>query len=175
MSQDYCTTGSSSYCSNPECSGSEVDYFFFASGSGDDALIECVNLELIENIIGTSVALYMVDPEKTIPNIWGETKKKFFYNQIKLYSYVYYEEPTNEMGFWGKNVKRKIKAYFHNKTLEKANLDKTSIKEGDVIEWNNVFYEISNVSDGGALLHGKLSYTTYCEAFQTSLTQINIE
>lgn len=180
--QNYCS-GTLDYCSNNTYTSCSSEYqdnygdeYFFASGSNDVDYISCLNKELIEKL-GQFVFLYIIDENKTVANVWGESKQKFYYDPVKIRARILYENSDQQFGVFGKDMKRKIKCYFHNEMLNTYGLKYRNIQEGDVLKFGEIYYTISFVSDYGKVLFGNPTnpFMTYAEGVETPHSLTGIE
>lgn len=114
-------------------------------GSGRDAsFLRSVNRELVNKHIDTEVEVYKIAPEYTKENIYNESKNKVYYDPVVLQCIIdrdVHEIINNaEMLDFSRNAS----FAFLRDDLKDLNL---YIEEGDIILWDNEYYELKNVYD----------------------------
>lgn len=137
----------------------------------DVSLIRSLNRELINKIVAQEIGYYKLDLNATNSNIYGESNRKFYYDPVLIRCLIQNNslESSNSNGIV--DISRSIQIRFLKDILIHINL----VPEiGDVVIWNNDFYEIDNV-DQSQLVLGKnpdYAYTDYLEDFGSSLSII---
>jgi len=112
-------------------------------GSARDAsLIRSINRELINNIIDVEVVFYKLSLEETKSNMYDESDKKVYYQPMRLNCLALKEEKTYTGDDNGYDSSRTGEFNFLRDDLKDKNV---IIEEGDVLEWDNEFYEIDGV------------------------------
>ena len=111
-------------------------------GSDRDAsLVRTANRELINNFIDVEIAFYKLSLEDTRANMYDESDSKVYFSPMRINCLALKDEKT----YIGDDV------YDQTRTGEFAFLrddlkDKNIIiEEGDIIEYDNEFYEIDGV------------------------------
>jgi hypothetical protein len=124
-----------------------------------------VSNEIIEKIIGQPIAYYPVDLDRTnFHSLYGEAIKKTFLPPLRVYVLVEWEDPGSraEDGF-GVEKRTKLQLHFHKRRLtEDQNL---FVREGDFIEYNQIYYEIVSLAEPRQLFgqgNHKLEVTANC-------------
>lgn len=128
------------------CSGSceNEQYGPLFNQQADLKFIQCINRELLLTV-GQYVIYYRVSEKYTKANIYGESKRKFFLNPIKIFARVEKQEPIQTIGTYSLDQEDRIIIYFDKFQLERFNLKPSVgdfIKFGDV---NGIMYEILRV------------------------------
>ena len=108
-------------------------------GRADIQFINCLNSELLKNIVSQSILYFRVDEERTQQNIYGESKRKFWKNPIKLFARVEVQEPTQKIDQFSLDEENKITIYFDKYDLYKNNVKPTV---GDYVKFSTITYEI---------------------------------
>jgi len=112
-------------------------------GSARDAsLIRSVNRELINNLIDIEVAYYKLSLEETQANMYDESDKKVYYAPMRLNCLASKEEKSYVGDDSGYDSTRTGTFDFLRDDLKDKNI---IIEEGDIVEWDNEFYEIDGV------------------------------
>jgi hypothetical protein len=112
-------------------------------GSARDAsLLRSINRELINDFIDTEVAFYKLSLEDTAANMYDEADNKVYYAPMRINSLVQKDEKTMLGDDYGLEYTRTGIFAFHRPDLKDKNI---IIEEGDVLEWDNEFWEIDSV------------------------------
>ena len=112
-------------------------------GSARDAsLIRSVNRELINNLIDIEVAYYKLSLEETQANMYDESDKKVYYSPMRLSCLATKDEKSYVGDDSGYDSTRTGAFDFLRDDLKDKNI---IIEEGDILEWDNEFYEIDTV------------------------------
>jgi hypothetical protein len=139
----------------------------------DFEFVQKINRELIVEIIDNIVILYKAHPEITNTNIYGESSQKVRYVGIELAALVKYGDnnPKNE-GF-GYDTIQEVEFHFVRRLLEEVNI---LPEEGDIIKFNELYYEIHNTTDT-QLVGNRPEFSTsiICKAHLTRKSNLNIE
>jgi hypothetical protein len=148
----------------------------------DVSLFRHLNRELLNNIIEQKVGYYKLNLDKTQANIYGESVKKTYNDPVLLNCLIERGDTaplTNELGM---DITRTMKFRFLRDDL--AGIDLSTELEadgkgftynivpevGDVILWNNDFYEVNNANEN-QLIVGKdpsYSYATQTDDYGSS-------
>lgn len=110
--------------------------------SRDVSLVRRLNRELINGIINTEVVIYKISTQFTKVNIYGESTKKVFFNPMRVNSLITRQDKDFDGDDYN-TFTREIKFSFLRDDLKDKNL---VILEGDVIKWDNEYYELTYVS-----------------------------
>ena len=110
--------------------------------SRDVSLVRRLNRELINGIINTEVVIYKISTQFTKVNIYGESTKKVFFNPMRVNSLITRQEKDFDGDDYN-TFTREIKFSFLRDDLKDKNL---VILEGDVIKWDNEYYELTYIS-----------------------------
>lgn len=114
-------------------------------GSGRDAsFLRRVNRELVNEHIDTEVQVYKIAPEYTKQNIYGESKHKIYYDPVVVSAIIDREVHQVLANSEMLDFSRNASFAFIRDDLKDLNL---FIEEGDVILWDNEYYELKNVYD----------------------------
>lgn len=113
-------------------------------GSARDAdFIRKINKELLYKIIDTEIILYSYDPNSSDSDLRGETSNRFYFEPVRLSCLINRTNPTfnNDQGI-GSTFNQNLELAFLTDTLKDTNVYP---KSGDIIEWDNDFYEITTL------------------------------
>ena len=107
-------------------------------------LIDSMNEELIDNIIGQTVDIYKINVENTNENIYGESSTKYYDKGFRVNCLIQFDEPEINLDEFGTDVNATIEMYFHRTTLVEANFFP---EVGDIIDWNGFYWEMNGVTE----------------------------
>ena len=120
----------------------ETKPFFIPQKEVD--LIDVLNEELIDDILGQYVDIYKVSVDDTEDNIYGESSTKYFEQGFRVNCLISFEEPTIEQNDFGPDLNANLEMYFHRTTLKEANFYP---EIGDIVEWNDIYWEMNAVTE----------------------------
>tara|TARA_B100000676_G_C17904669_1_gene746573 strand:- start:237 stop:656 length:420 start_codon:yes stop_codon:yes gene_type:complete len=131
-----------------------------------------LNGELISDIIEQIVIIYKIDASQTTANVYGESMDKIYYPGVETGCFVESDPQSTLYEGFGPDVKKGTLFRFHQKLCE--------IKEiypeiGDIIAWENAYFEISNVVEN-QFLGGQpeKNYSLICNAHMSRKSSLNI-
>jgi hypothetical protein len=148
----------------------------------DISLFRHLNRELLNNIIEQKVGYYKLNLDKTQSNIYGESVKKTYNDPVLLNCLIERGDTDPKTDELGMDVTRNMKFRFLRDDLAGIDLS-TELgadgrgftynivpEVGDVILWNNDFYEVNNANEN-QLIVGKdpsYSYATQTDGYGSS-------
>ena len=138
----------------------------------DVRLMNSLNGELLNDIIEQFVIVYKINPNETEANLYGESLDKIYYEGVKINCLVETDpQSTNYEGFIP-DVKKGTIFRFHQKLCEIKNIYP---EVSDIIEWENAYFEISNVVEN-QFLGGQpeKNYSLVCNAHLSRKSRLNI-
>lgn len=152
----------------------------------DISLFRHLNRELINNIIEQKVGYYKINLDKTQANIYGESSQKTYNDPVLINCLIERGDTTATTDEFGVDFTRTMEFRFLRDDL--AGLDLSTElgadgrgftynivpEAGDVILWNNDFYEVDNVNEN-QLIVGKdpsYSYAIQTDGYGSSLSII---
>lgn len=116
------------------------------TGKKEKDLVKQVNDEIIERVVGQTIAYYPVSVEHTnFHEIYGEAIQKNFLNPIRIYAMVEYSSETTTTTPLGVDRVEKIKVSFHKRRLTED--QDLFVREGDFIQYGENFYEILTLAE----------------------------
>lgn len=133
-----------------------------------------INRELVSDVVDVDVILYKIALETTAVNLYGEATEKARYTGVELKSLVRYPKNiSNTKDGFGVDVEQNVEFRFVRALLEQV---KTYPEAGDIIYYDEAYYEIDNVNDT-QLVAGQPQYTTsiLCNAHLTRRSGVQIE
>lgn len=140
----------------------------------DFEFIQHITRELIDETMDVSVVLYKIVANAAKVNIYGESTAKARYTPVKVNAIVNYNKNTVSSGDgFGVDQQQRVDFRFARRMLKEVN---TYPEIGDIIGYNNHYYEINNIQET-QLIAGKPGFNTaiICVAHLTRRTSIDIE
>ena len=137
-------------------------------------IIDTMNEELIDEIIGQSVDIYKVSIDNTDENIYGESSTKYFDKGFRVNCLILFGEPEAEMmeGV-GTDINTNIEMYFHRKSLKDA---KFYPEVGDIVDWNGFYWEMNGVVEPQLIAgHHEFKHEIKAIAHRSRLSSLQIE
>ena len=111
------------------------------TGQKEKDFVKQVNDEVIERVVGQTVAYYPVSLEHTnYHDLYGEAIEKSFLNPIRVYAMVKYESEDTTATNLGVDRIQKISVMFHKRRLVED--QDIFVREGDFIQHGKHFFEI---------------------------------
>ena len=102
-------------------------------GEKERNLVKQVNDELIERVIGQSVAYYAISMKHTkFHKVYGEAIKKTFLPPVRVYALIEGPETDHKTERYGMDKSPKITVHFHKRRLQKDQdlfLEKLALRE----------------------------------------------
>ena len=117
------------------------------AGKKEKDLVKQVNDEIIERVVGQTIAYYSIDLERThFHDLYGEAIQKTFLPPVRVKALIEYEGLKTE---YSKNIgldkTQSIVVHFHKRRLtEDQNL---FVREGDFVLYGDSFYEIVTLEE----------------------------
>lgn len=139
----------------------------------DFALLVNINRELLSNVVEQEVLYYKVSLEQTQANIYGESLDKVYWSAVKLNCLIDRGDQQTTSDDFGADSIRDVKFAFLRKDLSDAS---TFPEVGDIIEWQEDFYEVDNTTENQLLLGKDEHYalTSYGPSYGGTLSIICI-
>tara|TARA_B100000287_G_C20657062_1_gene788881 strand:+ start:1834 stop:2310 length:477 start_codon:yes stop_codon:yes gene_type:complete len=148
--------------------------FFLPQGEMD--LIDAINEELIDEIVGQSVDIYKVDVDETDMNMYGESDTKYFKVGFRVNCLIMFNEPeTLYEGEYGPDYNATMEMYFQRANLSSGSLNFYP-EIGDIVDWNEHYWEISSVVEPQLVLgHPGYKHQIKALANRARLSNLQIE
>jgi len=109
--------------------------------SRDASLIKSINRELINRYIDTEIAFYKLSLHDTNANMYDEADGKSYYSPMRINCLALKEEKS----YIGEDQYDSSRLGEFNFLRDDVKSKNIIIEEGDVLEWDNEFYEIDGV------------------------------
>ena len=113
-------------------------------GQRDAGLVHKFNMELINDIIDTEVAVYKLSIENTKTNIYNESDKKIYHTPIKIPALIDYQPQTYEGTEFGQDYQQTANFAFMREYLKDIDV---FVEVGDIIEYNGDYWEIDSIQE----------------------------
>jgi len=107
-------------------------------------LINKMNEELIDEIVGQSVDIYKINIENTDDNIYGESTTKYYDKGFRVNCLILFNEPEIDQNDFGADLNGNIEMYFQRQSLKDADFYP---EIGDIVDWNDFYWEINGTSE----------------------------
>ena len=134
-------------------------------GKKERDLVKQVNDELIERVIGQTIAYYSVDIERTnFHDLYGEALTKTFLPPVRVNALVEFDGITTKYSSnIGLDKESSITIHFHKRRLTED--QDLYVREGDFVLYGDILYEIVTLSEPKQLfgqIDHKLEITAKC-------------
>ena len=131
-----------------------------------------LNGELLSDIIEQVVVIFKINAQETQPNVYGEAIDKIYFPGVETGCLVETDPESTIYEGFGPDVKKGTIFKFHQKLCELKNIYP---QVGDIVEWENAYFEISNVIEN-QFLGGQpeKNYSLVCNAHLTRQSRINL-
>tara|TARA_Y100001963_G_scaffold77066_1_gene106882 strand:+ start:3142 stop:3606 length:465 start_codon:yes stop_codon:yes gene_type:complete len=107
-------------------------------------LIDSMNEELIDEIVGQFVDIYKLSVDNTEENMYGESTTKYYESGFRVNCLIMFNEPETLQDDFGADLNTSVEMYFHRTTLKEANFYP---EIGDIVDWNDIYFEINSVTE----------------------------
>ena len=129
---------------------SRTNPFFLPQKEFD--LINSMNEELIDEIVGQSVDVYKINVEQTDDNIYGESSTKYYDVGFRVNCLIQFNEPEVNQDEFGADV------------------------TGDIVDWNDSYWEIDGVTEPQLVAgHPAYKHQIKATAHYARLSSLQIE
>jgi len=138
-------------------------------------LIDSMNEELIDEVLGQYVDIYKVDVESTDANVYGESSTKYYNVGFRVNCMLNYNEPETTYEDGIADVNSSIDMFFQRNNLSSGSLDFFP-EVGDVVDWNQHFWEINSVTEPQLIAgHQGFRHNINATAHRSRLSNLQIE
>ena len=138
-------------------------------------LINSMNEELIDEIVGQSVDIYKVNVENTDENIYGESTTKYFDVGFRVNCLILYNEPEIIQDEFGPDKNASIEMYFQRENLSSGSLNFYP-EIGDIVDWNDYYWEINGTTEPKLFAgHPNFKHNIVATAHRSRLSSLQIE
>jgi len=138
-------------------------------------MIDSMNEELIDEIVGQSVDIYKVNINNTEENVYGESSTKVFDTGFRVNCLILFNEPEMILEDYGSDLGANIEMYFQRNNLASGSLNFYP-EIGDIVDWNNFYWEIGSVTEPQLIAgHPGYSHSIKTIAHRSRLSSLQIE
>ena len=138
-------------------------------------LINVMNEELIDEIVGQSVDIYKVNVETTNENMYGESSTKYYDKGFRVNCLIQFNEPTIDQDEFGADLNSSIEMYFQRENLASGSLNFYP-EIGDIVDWNEFYWEINGTTEPQLLAgHPEYNHQIKASAHRSRLSSLQIE
>ena len=138
-------------------------------------IIDSMNEELIDEIVGQSVDIYKVSVENTDDNIYGESSTKYFEQGFRVNCLLMYNEPEIVDDGMGADLQGTLEMFFQRANLASGSLNFYP-EIGDIVDWNNDYYEVNGVTEPQLVAgHPAYNHQVRATAHKSRLSSLQIE
>ena len=138
-------------------------------------IIDTMNEELIDEIIGQSVDIYKVSIDNTDENIYGESTTKYYEVGFRVNCLILFNEPEIIQDDFGADENASIEMYFQRNNLSSCSLNFYP-EMGDIVDWNNYYWEINGTTEPQLIAgHPGYKHSIQATAHRARLSSLQIE
>tara|TARA_B100000700_G_scaffold327110_1_gene440664 strand:+ start:550 stop:1023 length:474 start_codon:yes stop_codon:yes gene_type:complete len=138
-------------------------------------LINSMNEELIDEVVGQSVDIYKVNVERTDENLYGESTTKYYDIGFRVNCLILYNEPEIIQDEFGADNNSSIEMYFQRENLSSGSLNFYP-ENGDIVDWNDIYWEINGTTEPQLFAgHPNFKHQIKATAHRSRLSSLQIE
>ena len=151
---------------------SQTKPFFIPQKEFD--LINQMNEELIDELVGQSVDIYKVSVDETEENLYGESTTKYYEVGFRVNCLISFETEVTQDEF-GADLDANMEMSFQRANLSSGSLNFYP-EIGDVVDWNNFYWEINGTTEPQLIAgHPGFSHQIKATAHRARLSSLQIE
>ena len=134
-----------------------------------------MNEELIDEIVGQSVDVYKISIDNIDENIYGESTTKYYEVGFRVNCLILFNEPEITQDEFGADENADIEMYFQRNNLASGSLNFYP-ETGDIVDWNDSYWEINGTTEP-QLIAGNPDYkhSIKATAHKARLSSLQIE
>ena len=138
-------------------------------------LIDAMNEELIDEILGQYVDIYKISLDETNANLYGESTTKYYNVGFRVNCMLMYNEPESTQDEFGDDVTSTLDMFFQRNNLASGSLNFYP-ETGDIVDWNDHFWEVDSVTEP-QLIAGSPNFrhNIFASAHRSRLSNLQIE
>ncbi len=115
----------------------------------DVRFFNSISQELVDYVMDTPIVVYKIDVTNTDSNLYGESPNGKSYSQgILLTCIIAHDDQVTETEEFGPSILQTVTFAFQRERIKILGFYP---ENGDIVEWNNSFYEISGVIENQLL------------------------
>ena len=152
---------------------SQTKPFFIPQKEFD--LINSMNEELIDELVGQSVDIYKVNVENTNENLYGESTTKYYDIGFRVNCLIDFTEPEIVQEEFGADLNSNITMYFQRENLASGSINFYP-EMGDIVDWNDFYWEINGTTEPQLFAgHPNFKHNIVATAHRSRLSSLQIE
>ena len=138
-------------------------------------IIDSMNEELIDEIVGQSVDIYKVSIDNTEENVYGESTTKYYEVGFRVNCLIQFNEPEIVQDEFGADENASIEMYFQRNNLSSGSLNFYP-EMGDIVDWNDHYWEINGTTEPQLIAgHPGYKHSIVATAHRARLSSLQIE
>ena len=138
-------------------------------------VIDSMNEELIDEIVGQSVDIYKVSIDNTDENVYGESTTKYYEVGFRVNCLILFNEPEITQDEFGADENADIEMYFQRNNLASGSLNFYP-ETGDIVDWNDFYWEINGTTEPQLIAgHPGYKHSIVATAHRARLSSLQIE
>ena len=138
-------------------------------------LINSMNEELIDELVGQSVDIYKVNIDNTEENVYGESTTKYYDVGFRVNCLLLYNEPEITQDDFGADLRGDIEMYFQRENLSSGSLNFYP-EIGDIVDWNDFYWEIDATTEPQLFAgHPTFKHQIKATAHRSRMSSLQIE
>lgn len=140
----------------------------------DIAFFERIASELIEKVVGEKFTYYPISLKLSQTDFYGETKEKIVDPPVNMYGIINWGKQDIKTTEFGQDIVYNISIFVLENYLVRVSVKP---KEGDMIEYDNRFFEITKIEEPRQIFGkagNKMGYTLTCKTVRESNFKISI-
>ena len=138
-------------------------------------LVNSMNEELIDELVGQSVDIYKVSIDNTEENMYGESTTKYYDVGFRVNCLINFSEPEIIQDDFGADTNANIELYFQRENLASGSLNFYP-EIGDIVDWNEHFWEINSVTEPQLIAgHQGYNHSIKATAHRARMSSLQIE
>jgi hypothetical protein len=138
-------------------------------------LINVMNEELIDEIVGQSVDIYKINIDNTDENVYGESTTKYYDTGFRVNCLIQFNEPSINLDEFGTDLDSSIEMFFQRENLASGSLNFYP-EVGDIVDWNSFYWEINGTSEPQLFAgHPAYNHQVKASAHRSRLSSLQIE
>ena len=152
---------------------SQTKPFFIPQKEFD--LINSMNEELIDELVGQSVDIYKINVENTEENMYGESTTKYYDKGFRVNCLINFDDPTIDQDEFGADLNSSIEMFFQRENLSSGSLNFYP-EIGDIVDWNDYYWEINGTTEPKLFAgHPNFKHNIVATAHRSRLSSLQIE
>ena len=138
-------------------------------------LIDSMNEELIDEVLGQYVDIYKIDLDSTDANVYGESSTKYYNVGFRVNCLILYNEPEIIQDDFGSDLNASIEMYFQRENLASGSINFYP-ETGDIVDWNDYYWEINGTTEPQLFAgHPEYKHQIRATAHRSRLSSLQIE